>query len=107
MRRRGARPHRAPRRFLRPPSSPADRAPPRGSPLRGRGPGRGGGGGATGAGGGPAARRGGGSAPLPRGPASAVYRVLARRGPVLRGTPRVLGGGGTTVWGASPGHNEP
>src|SRR5258708_9052750 len=48
-----------------------------------------------------------GYAPLPLGPAIAVYTVIDRRGPVLRWITMVLVAVGITVSEASPGHNEP
>jgi signal transduction histidine kinase len=48
-----------------------------------------------------------GFAPLPLGPAIAVYTVIDRRGPVLRWITMVLVAVGITVSEASPGHSEP
>jgi signal transduction histidine kinase len=48
-----------------------------------------------------------GYAPLPLGPAIAVYTVFERRGPVLRAVTFVLVVVGVTISQASPGHSEP
>ncbi|HEY2313812.1 MAG TPA: histidine kinase [Streptosporangiaceae bacterium] len=48
-----------------------------------------------------------GYAPLPLGPAIAVYTVFERRGPVLRAVTFVLVVVGVTISLASPGHSEP
>jgi signal transduction histidine kinase len=48
-----------------------------------------------------------GFAPLPLGPAIAVYTVIDRRGPVLRWITVVLVAVGITISEAMPGHNQP
>jgi signal transduction histidine kinase len=48
-----------------------------------------------------------GFAPLPLGPAIAVYTVFDRRGPLLRSIMLILVVAGVTISQASPGHSEP